>query len=166
MMNSMIQNAGSNSRTTAARHTRVYVLATLACLGSWMFGYNVGVIGGTIVLPSFHSDFHLPDIGTSEYNTISSNIISMFQLGGLLGSMLTFPATTFCGRTIIMAIASAIYLIGSALQVRLSNKGGVDGLLVLIDIDVQCWHIGDDVCRTIRHRHYRWLYYSSSPTGR
>lgn len=39
---------------------RIYILTFLACLGSWMFGYNNGVIGGVLVLPSFMRDFNLP----------------------------------------------------------------------------------------------------------
>lgn len=98
-------------------HFRVYVLAILTCLGSWMIGYNIGVIGGTIVLPSFHNDFNLAEVGTASYNTVSSNIISLFQIGGLCGSMFTFPATKYLGRTVALSITAAVYFVGAALQV-------------------------------------------------
>ena len=50
----------------AIYNASIYVLAFLACLGSWMFGYNNGVIAGVLVLPAFESDFNLPPVGSIE----------------------------------------------------------------------------------------------------
>jgi MFS family permease len=96
---------------------RIYLLTFLSCLGSWMFGYNNGVIAGVLVLPSFFHDFHLPPVGTSSYNNTTANIVSLFQIGGLVGSMLTFPCMKYWGRRIALMIAGAVYLLGAVLQV-------------------------------------------------
>jgi MFS family permease len=111
------QQTDNRAMPNEVHYFRVHVLAILSCFGSWMFGYNVGVIGGTIVLPAFHSDFNLPEVGTTSYNTIVSNIISLFQIGGLCGAMFTFPATKYLGRTVALSITAAIYFVGAALQV-------------------------------------------------
>lgn len=95
---------------------RIYLLTFLACLGSWMFGYNNGVIAGVLVLPAFVHDFNLPETGTSQYNNIIENIVSLLQIGGLVGAVSTFPCMKFFGRKIAMTIAAAVYLLGALLQ--------------------------------------------------
>ncbi|KAH8600733.1 general substrate transporter [Bisporella sp. PMI_857] len=95
---------------------RVYWLASLACLGSWVFGYNNGVIPGVLVLPAFYEDFQLPPVGSSSYNTITSNIVALVQIGGLAGSVGTFPLMKFWGRKIALSVAAGVFTIGAALQ--------------------------------------------------
>jgi MFS family permease len=96
---------------------RIYLLTICVCLGSWMFGYNNGIIGGVLVLPSFYRDFNLPPVGTSSYNTITANIVSFLQIGGLCGAMATFPLMKKFGRRIALIVAAGIYTLGAALQV-------------------------------------------------
>ncbi|KAL5318406.1 hypothetical protein ACEPPN_013466 [Leptodophora sp. 'Broadleaf-Isolate-01'] len=95
---------------------RPYMLTFLACLGSWMFGYNNGVIGGVLVLPSFTHAFSLPPTGTPAYNSIIENIVSLFQIGGLIGAMATFPGMKFWGRRVALAISAGVYTVGAAVQ--------------------------------------------------
>lgn len=89
--------------------------------GSWMFGYNNGVIGGTIILPSFHATFSLPDPTTPEYATITSTIVSLLQLGALLGSLLIFPLVRLAGRLPSLALGSLLFAFGCLLQVFASG---------------------------------------------
>ena len=142
----------------AVYNYRPYLLAFLSCLGSWMFGYNNGVIAGVLVLPSFYNDFHLPTVGSEAYNNTTSNIVSLFQIGGLLGSILIFPVMKYWGRKVGMVIWAAVYFLGAALQVcplywmgllgsRLTTNGVTDFLLWKTRYDVyrssRCW---------VRHR--------------
>ncbi|KAL5349874.1 hypothetical protein ACLOAV_004908 [Pseudogymnoascus australis] len=101
---------------------RIYILALCATMGSWMFGYNNGVIGGAIVLPSFHTTFSLPDPTTPEYATITSTIVSLLQLGALLGSLLIFPLVRLSGRLPSLALGSVLFAFGSLLQVFASGQ--------------------------------------------
>ncbi|RDW68273.1 hypothetical protein BP5796_08930 [Coleophoma crateriformis] len=95
---------------------RVYLLAIICCLGSWVFGFPVGSIGGVIVLPSFQDDFHLPAVGSHAYNNVTSNIISLFQVGGLIGSMAMFPGMKVLGRKFALAASAAVAVVGAVLQ--------------------------------------------------
>ncbi|PVH71869.1 sugar transporter [Cadophora sp. DSE1049] len=95
---------------------RPYLLTFLACLGSWMFGYNNGVIAGVLVLPSFVHTFHLPMPGTPAYNAIIENIVSLLQIGGLVGAMATFPGMKYWGRRVALAISAAVYTVGAVVQ--------------------------------------------------
>ncbi|KAF4632407.1 hypothetical protein G7Y89_g5729 [Cudoniella acicularis] len=102
---------------------RIYVLTFLACMGSWMFGYNNGVIGGVLVLPSFISSFNLPPEGTTGYANATANVVSLLQIGGLVGSMGTFPLLKLGGRRISLGVAGAVYFVGAVVQVS-SQVGG------------------------------------------
>jgi hypothetical protein len=82
-----------------------------------MFGYNNGVIAGVLVLPAFFRDFKLPNVGTKTYNNVTANIVSMLQIGGLVGSLATFGVMRFWGRRGAMGVAGAIYLAGAVMQV-------------------------------------------------
>lgn len=82
-----------------------------------VFGYNNGVIGGVLVLPSFTHAFSLPPTGTPAYNSIIENIVSLFQIGGLIGAMATFPGMKFWGRRVALAISAGVYTVGAAVQV-------------------------------------------------
>ncbi|KAG4435614.1 hypothetical protein IFR05_008889 [Cadophora sp. M221] len=84
--------------------------------GRPVFGYNNGVIGGVLVLPSFTHAFSLPPSGTPAYNTIIENIVSLFQIGGLIGAMATFPGMKFWGRRVALAISAGFYTVGAAVQ--------------------------------------------------
>ncbi|KFZ00732.1 hypothetical protein V501_10523 [Pseudogymnoascus sp. VKM F-4519 (FW-2642)] len=87
-----------------------------------MFGYNNGVIGGTIILPSFHAAFSLPAPSTPEYATITSTIVSLLQLGALVGSLLIFPLVRLSGRLPSLAIGSGLFAFGCLLQVFASGR--------------------------------------------
>lgn len=95
---------------------RLYGIAFLTYIAAWCFGYSNGVIGGCIVLPSFHRDFRLPHEDTSEYKNIVSNIVSFTQLGGLAGSLLVFPIVKTYGRKLALAVGGALYFAGAAMQ--------------------------------------------------
>lgn len=83
-----------------------------------MFGYNIGVIGGCIALPSFHRDFNLPPLDTTEYSYVIANIVSAMQGGAFFGSLGTFPITEKLGRRFALTIAALTFFLGSAIMVR------------------------------------------------
>lgn len=72
---------------------------------------------GCITLPNFHEEFHLPPIGTEEYNFIVANIVSCFQGGTFFGALMGYPLTERFGRIPILRVASLIFIVGSAMQV-------------------------------------------------
>jgi len=107
----------SPPKPRSPHNPRIYFLTFLSCLGSWMFGYNNGVIAGVLVLPSFYRDFNLPPVGTKAYNNVTGNIVSLLQVGGLVGSLGTFGVMKYSGRRGAMIVAGAVYLVGAVMQV-------------------------------------------------
>lgn len=105
------------SPARSPHNIRIYGLTLLASLGSWMFGYNNGVISGVLVLPSFIKSFDLPPLNTPAYDNTVANIVSLFQIGGLTGSISMFGCMKVWGRKLCLACAGVVYLLGAVLQV-------------------------------------------------
>jgi len=104
------------------------MIALLTTSGTWMFGFNNGVIGGCVVLPSFHRDFNLPPTTSTAYTSIISNIVSFVQIGALAGSFLVFPIVKNLGRRWALVFSGATFFAGSAMQVF--SHGSVDLMYV------------------------------------
>ena len=83
-------------------------------------GYDSSVIGGTLALDSFRRDFDIADKVGHERDTLQGNIVSCFQAGAFFGAFFTFPLADLIGRKRAIMIASAIFLAGGTLMVRLT----------------------------------------------
>ncbi|RYP68644.1 hypothetical protein DL771_006514 [Monosporascus sp. 5C6A] len=57
---------------------RVVYLVALCCVGSFLFAYDTGVVGGVLTLPSFQRDF---GITPANRATVGSNATSLLQAG-------------------------------------------------------------------------------------
>ncbi|RYP23197.1 hypothetical protein DL767_008900 [Monosporascus sp. MG133] len=57
---------------------RVVYLVALCCVGSFLFAYDTGVVGGVLTLPSFQQDF---GITPANRATVGSNATSLLQAG-------------------------------------------------------------------------------------
>ena len=65
------------------RYRHAYALAASASMGSIFYGWDIGLIGGVIALPSFRSYFGLAEMSSSAQANLSGNIVSVLQ-GGCL----------------------------------------------------------------------------------
>ncbi|KAJ6022820.1 uncharacterized protein N7446_013172 [Penicillium canescens] len=102
------------------KNSRVYVLATVAYTGSFLFGYDTGVMGSVLELPSFKADFGLlsgsSGFSDSKNAEVSSNVVSLLTAGCFFGAILgSFVNEKFGRRYSIMAFL-LIFLVGSAVQ--------------------------------------------------
>ncbi|BCR93612.1 sugar porter family MFS transporter [Aspergillus luchuensis] len=104
---------------------RVYVLALIASCGSNMIGYTSGFIGTTITLPSFEAEFGLDKMSDSAVNLISENIVSLFIAGAFFGALLTYGISHFFGRKWSLTISSAVFILGSGLQMGANGSRGL-----------------------------------------
>lgn len=66
-----------------AQHRHAYLIAASAAMGSIFYGWDIGLIGGVLVLPSFQRYFGLDHMSASEKADLSGNIVSVLQ-GGCL----------------------------------------------------------------------------------
>ncbi|APA16223.1 hypothetical protein SS1G_10413 [Sclerotinia sclerotiorum 1980 UF-70] len=84
-----------------------------------LFGYDQGVMGGLLTLPSFVSTF--PEIDTlrdtSNYtSTIQGISVSSYNLGCFLGAIVTIFIGDVLGRRRMIFLGSAIMIVGAVLQ--------------------------------------------------
>ncbi|OBT81182.1 hypothetical protein VE02_10147 [Pseudogymnoascus sp. 03VT05] len=97
-------------------------IAFLGGLDFFLFGYDQGVMGGLLTLPSFVRTF--PEIDTLNATDATSNHVSLIQgisvasynLGCLLGAVCTIWLGDFFGRRKMIFLGSAIMIVGATLQ--------------------------------------------------
>ena len=73
------------------RYRHAYGLAASAAMGSIFYGWDIGLIGGVLTLPSFVSYFGLDKMSASAKADLSGNIVSILQ-GGSLCVYTLYPA--------------------------------------------------------------------------
>jgi len=102
------------------KNRRVYLLTTVAYMGSFLFGYDTGVMGSVLALDSFKSDFGLPTDSTgfssSKNAEISSNVVSLLTAGCFFGAIAASFLNERFGRRYSLMFFAAIFLVGAAVQ--------------------------------------------------
>ncbi|KAJ5975457.1 hypothetical protein N7481_009164 [Penicillium waksmanii] len=110
------------------KNYRVYILTSVAYMGSLLFGYDTGVMGSVLALSSFKKDFGLPDdksgFSDEKNASISSNVVSLLTAGCFFGSIFAAYINDRIGRRYSLMIFSSIFLIGAAVQVGSHHQIG------------------------------------------
>ncbi|KAJ6120484.1 hypothetical protein N7523_004764 [Penicillium sp. IBT 18751x] len=103
------------------KNYRVYVLTSVAYLGSLLFGYDTGVMGSVLAMDSFKKDFGLPTTSSgfaSNANAqVSSNVVSLLTAGCFFGSIFAAYLNDRIGRRYSLMIFASIFMVGAAIQV-------------------------------------------------
>ena len=96
------------------RKTTIFSAVFLA-LGGFLFGYDSGIITSTIALPSFVAYFDKPS------DTVTGGIVSAFQGGAILGTIINMFAADWLGRRRTIFAGSVVSTLGCALQAGAVN---------------------------------------------
>lgn len=59
---------------------RAVYLVALSCVGSFLFAYDTGIVGGVLTLDSFQKDFRYD---AKQKASVASNSTSLLQAGGI-----------------------------------------------------------------------------------
>lgn len=70
-------------------YRNAYFLAFSATAGYVCFGWDIGLIGGVLALPSFQQYFGLDKESAAARAALNGNIVSILQAGGLCVSLLS-----------------------------------------------------------------------------
>lgn len=91
---------------------RVYQICVgiFASLGSFLYGYDLGVIGGSVAAAAFERNFDNPS------DEIDGAIVAVFTGGGFFGAALAGLVSDMIGRRLTILLGAAIFLVGGALQ--------------------------------------------------
>ncbi|KAK1139246.1 hypothetical protein N8T08_001176 [Aspergillus melleus] len=93
---------------------RAVYMVSICCVGSFLFAYDTGIIGGILTLESFQNSFRY---GEAQKSTINSNSNSLLQAGAFFSCFFVWPFTARYGRRWSIALASLIFCIGAIIQV-------------------------------------------------
>ncbi|KAB8290207.1 hypothetical protein EYC80_011076 [Monilinia laxa] len=101
-------------------------VTTIAGLDFALFGYDQGVMGGLLTLPSFVATF--PEIDTvhdtSNYtSTIQGISVASYNLGCFIGAVITIFIGDMLGRRRMIFLGSSIMIIGAVLQASAFSLG-------------------------------------------
>ncbi|KAF7312466.1 MFS domain-containing protein [Mycena indigotica] len=99
------------------KHYRnAYLLSLSAAMGSVFYGYDIGIIGGVISLPSFKNYFGITKMSDSAQANFSGNIVSVLQGGCFFGALGVGYFSNRWGRKPSLIAAGLFYIIGSVIQ--------------------------------------------------
>lgn len=96
----------------------VYVVS-LCAIGSFLFAFDTGIVGGVLTMPSFQRDFRYTK---AEKSRVNSLCVSILQAGAFFGCFAIWPITSRYGRRKAFMLASLVFCIGAVLQVIVSHS--------------------------------------------
>ncbi|KAK1485408.1 hypothetical protein CPAR01_12184 [Colletotrichum paranaense] len=92
---------------------RAFYLVALCCVGSFLFAYDTGIIGGILTFQGFQEDFRY---GPSQKANVGSNSTSLLQAGAFFSCFFIWPFTAKYGRRWSIILASIIFCAGAIVQ--------------------------------------------------
>ncbi|KAF2661463.1 quinate permease [Lophiostoma macrostomum CBS 122681] len=111
------------------KNRRVYLLTTVAYMGSFLFGYDTGVMGSVLALSAFKKDFGLPTdssgFSSSKNAYVSSNVVSLLTAGCFFGAIAAAFLNERFGRRYSLMFFTVIFLIGAAVQTGAHHEIGM-----------------------------------------
>jgi MFS family permease len=93
---------------------RAIYLVALCSMGSFLFAYDTGIVGGILTLTSFQRDF---GYSKQQKTQVNSNCVSILQAGAFFGCFAIWPITGWLGRRWALVISSIVFCIGAIMQV-------------------------------------------------
>ncbi|KAH7049396.1 general substrate transporter [Macrophomina phaseolina] len=123
----MTERYEKGSDPAEVKNWRVHFYCLAVSFGALALGYDVSVMGGTLILPSFERDFGLADLSEKEFDDLSSNILSAFQAGLFFGALASYLFAERYGRKWSLCGFLAIFMLGAALM---TGSRGSLGLLI------------------------------------
>lgn len=110
------------------KNRRVYLLTIVAYLGSFLFGYDTGVMGSVLALTSFKEDFGLPTnktgFASAKNADIAANVVSLLTAGCFFGAIAAAFLNDRYGRRYSLMGFSVIFLVGAAVQTAAHHSIG------------------------------------------
>ncbi|KAI2627083.1 general substrate transporter [Hypomontagnella submonticulosa] len=111
--NEQLSSRPTKMKGTTLGKIRAYWLGSVVCMGGFLFGYDSGIVGGVLTMPSFQSDYRYGSGDKTHTNALS---VGLQQLGGFLACFLAWPLTDKLGRKNSLMISSFVFCIGAAIQ--------------------------------------------------
>ncbi|KAH7379470.1 general substrate transporter [Pyrenochaeta sp. MPI-SDFR-AT-0127] len=103
---------GASGPRALVKNFKVFRIALFACLGGVLYGYNQGMFGGILAMPSFgkHTD------GYIDNPTQKGWLTAILELGAWFGAVLSGFLAEVASRKYGVLIATAIFIVGVVVQ--------------------------------------------------
>lgn len=92
-----------------------FLIGVFVSLGSYLYGYDLGVIAEVVASNTFKDKFNDPDA------TETGLVVSMFTTGAFFGAALAGPSGDYLGRRWTIAVGSLVFCLGGGLQTGAEN---------------------------------------------
>lgn len=92
------------------------MVGVFASLGSFLFGYDLGVIAEVVASNTFADKFAADDVQKGL-------VVSMFTTGAFFGAAFAGPSGDWLGRRLTIMVGSIVFVLGGALQTGAANLG-------------------------------------------
>jgi len=93
-----------------------FLIGVFASLGSFLFGYDLGVIAEVVASETFVAKFSPDDVE-------SGLVVSMFTTGAFFGAAFAGPSGDYLGRRLTIVVGGVIFILGGSLQTGAVNLG-------------------------------------------
>jgi len=128
ILDRIVKNDSMKSDPKEIYGWRVWVLAFSACFGGMLFGWDVGAIGGILVMPAFKDHYGLTGLDKKAASNLTSNIVSTLQAGCFLGCFFAFYCADKWGRRPSLITAGITAILGIIIQT--ASDGHIAALYV------------------------------------
>lgn len=112
----MAQNIFGRLTMTIPPKWYQFLIGVFASLGSFLFGYDLGVIAEVVASETFKEKFS-PD------KVQEGLVVSMFTTGAFFGAALAGPSGDWLGRRLTIVTGSIIFILGGGLQTGAASIG-------------------------------------------
>ncbi|KAL0569133.1 hypothetical protein V5O48_012834, partial [Marasmius crinis-equi] len=102
------------------------MLALLASMGGFIFGYDTGQISDILLMDDFLLRFAQCSepgvLSTCKFSDVRSGlIVSLLSIGTLIGALLGAPTADFLGRRYAMCVECLVFIVGVIIQITTSS---------------------------------------------
>ncbi|RDL35290.1 MFS general substrate transporter [Venustampulla echinocandica] len=128
LLQKVVKNEAMKSDPPEIYGWKVFFLSASACFGGMLFGWDIGSIGGILVMGSFKEAYGLNKLSDGDRANLQSNIVSTLQGGCFFGSLIAYWVADRFGRKPALLVSSVITILGIIIQC--ASDGHVEALYV------------------------------------
>lgn len=115
---------GASGARALLKNSRVFAIASFACIGGVLYGYNQGMFSGVLAMPAFER--HMGDYVLDQ--TKKGWLTAILELGAWIGTLLSGFLAEAISRKYGILVATFVFMLGVVIQAT-AVKVGPDAIL-------------------------------------